>query len=327
MLDNFSLKDIIKYLIVIGILYIILKVLPSQKLNNKDILLLLFVIILIFVTIDYKCFKNNNLEPFSVDNKQLDLPDKQLQSNLMSREQMLKEQLVKEQMSREKMLKDLMSREQMSKEQMLKEQMSKEQMLKEQIPNASTMPQNQHSSSITTGCSTAINEMQTQIDLLKNQLVNNTNNNTGQKYFDVLLNDLQKLSVLSNTDVQNINNKIKLKLLTLDEAISSLETLKKSNVVSEEKTDLKYNELPSGYFTPIGDKIANEWDMNDSLLNTDKWTVPMPRPPVCINNSPCTVCPSNDSNIVSLKNWDDSRRISNTSLNKKWTDNQTNSTI
>ena len=286
MLDNFSLKDIIKYLIVIGILYIILKVLPSQKLNNKDIILLLSVIILIFVTIDYKCFKNNNLEPFTVNTNASNS-----QPNQMGRVPSG---------------------------------------IQSMIPHV-TEPPVTHSSSITTGCSTAIDEMkhemQTQIDMLKNQLVNNTNNNTGQKLFDVLLNDLQKLNVLSDTDVENIKNKIKLKLLTLDEAITSLETLKNSNVVSEEKTDLKYNELPSGYLTPIGDKIANEWDMNDSLLNTDKWSVPMPRPPVCINNSPCTVCPLDSSNVVSLKSWDDSRRVSNTSLNRKWTNKQINSTI
>ena len=64
MFNNLSSKDLIKYMIVIGILYTILKILPSQKLSSKDILLLLFVIMIIFVTIDYKCFKDDQSESF-----------------------------------------------------------------------------------------------------------------------------------------------------------------------------------------------------------------------------------------------------------------------
>ena len=59
MINDILLKDIIKYLIIIGIIYTILKLLPSQKITNKDIGLLVFIIMIIFVTIDYKCFKNN----------------------------------------------------------------------------------------------------------------------------------------------------------------------------------------------------------------------------------------------------------------------------
>jgi hypothetical protein len=169
--------------------------------------------------------------------------------------------------------------------------------------------------------------MQMQIDMLKNQLVNNTNNSTGQRYFDVLLNDLNKSTILSEIDVQNIRNKVKLNLLTIDEAIASLEILKNSNVVTEAPNDSKYNELPSGFYTPIGDRIANQWDTDNSILNTDKWTVPMPRPPVCINNSPCTVCPSDTSNLLNLKNWDAARGFTNVSLNKRWASNQTNTSV
>jgi hypothetical protein len=53
----------------------------------------------------------------------------------------------------------------------------------------------------------------------------------------------------------------------------------------------------------------------------------MTQPPICINTSPCKVCPTdgNEGNFVSLSNWDDSRKVSNVSINKKWSDTQLNS--
>jgi hypothetical protein len=67
MLDSLSSKNIIKYLIVVGILYTILKTMPTQKLSNKDIVLLLFIMMFIFITIDYKCFKNKSEAFTNVD--------------------------------------------------------------------------------------------------------------------------------------------------------------------------------------------------------------------------------------------------------------------
>jgi len=64
------IKDIIKYSIVIGVIYTILKIIPSQKLTDRDILLLLGIIMIIFITIDFKCFKNN-FEPFTSDTNQI----------------------------------------------------------------------------------------------------------------------------------------------------------------------------------------------------------------------------------------------------------------
>jgi hypothetical protein len=152
----------------------------------------------------------------------------------------------------------------------------------------------------------------------------NSNSINISNYFDLLLTDLTSKNILNESEVQNIQNKIKLNLLTKDEVIKSLETLKKTKITVQPITDLRYNELPSGYFTPIGNKIANDWDNDYSILDTNKWSVPMPRPPVCINNIPCKVCPSNSTNTVSLKDWDNSRVFTNTSINKQWADNQVN---
>ena len=85
---------------------------------------------------------------------------------------------------------------------------------------------------------------------------------------------------------------------------------------------MDYSELPSSMYKPLGESISN-WDLKDDyvILNTDKWRVPMPKPPVCINNKPCKICPSYTTGLkgLSVKEWDHSRTItSGTNLNKKW---------
>ena len=141
--------------------------------------------------------------------------------------------------------------------------------------------------------------------------------------------DLAEKGVLNNIEINNIQAKLRSKLLSMDEVITSLELLKKEGkskrkVISQVNNDREYSELPSDFYNPIGDKIANDWDNDYTILNTNKWQVPMPRPPVCINTTPCKVCPSDESNYpVNLKHWDDSRNITGGgTINKKWIENQ-----
>ena len=116
----------------------------------------------------------------------------------------------------------------------------------------------------------------------------------------------------------------------MDELISDLEKLnnvspevvKTSNGQTKKVAgDMKYSELPPQMYQPLG-KAVSEWDLNNdyAILSTDKWRVPMPRPPVCINNAPCKVCPTNTSGYpLSVKQWDDSRRVtSGNDINKTW---------
>jgi hypothetical protein len=49
----------------------------------------------------------------------------------------------------------------------------------------------------------------------------------------------------------------------------------------------------------------------------------MPKPPVCINNTPCKVCPGDDGSTAvdypaTLKDWDVARKVTNVELNKDW---------
>ena len=123
--------------------------------------------------------------------------------------------------------------------------------------------------------------------------------------------------------------------MTLNEIILSLERLQKlgkpktvDNSRSNTNNDMKYSELPSDFFVPLGDQISNKWDNGYSILNTDKWKVPIARPPVCISNGSCKVCPSNTIGYpVSLQEWDNSRYVSENRVNKKWTKDQTSTKV
>jgi hypothetical protein len=174
-------------------------------------------------------------------------------------------------------------------------------------------------------------DMEMQMNQLRADMTARLNQASGNKvsgkYFESLMEELRANNMIDDTDVNNIRVKMQSRILTMDEVINSLEMIKKQGKakthqqVAAQKAamgapskvdgkDVIYNELPSEYYMPIGDRISNEWDNDFSILNTDKWRVPMPKPPVCINTTPCQVC-SNDNTSFStaLKYWDDSRNV------------------
>ncbi len=88
----------------------------------------------------------------------------------------------------------------------------------------------------------------------------------------------------------------------------------------EEWNDLKYSELNPKLEVPLGsyDKtFTDKWDQGWNkegyvYLNTDKWKVPMQRPPICVTNNPSTVVPSITTGYpVNLLNWHESNNIEN----------------
>jgi hypothetical protein len=271
----FTSKDIVRYLIVIGLIYTILKVIPSQQMANKDVILLLGIIIFGFVSIDCIFFKNSR-ENFAENPN----PINPNPINLVPAQPLI------------------------------------------QTPK--------------TTCSLELESIQRkfeqEISQLKNQLNMNDGNKIATKYFEALLVELNDNGILDANEIENIKIKTQSKLLSMDEVIASLENLKKHGKSKNRTVDGKstndnvYNELPSDFYRPIGDKIANEWGNEYSILNTDKWQVPMPRPPVCISTTaPCPVCPSeSSSSSINLKEWDNARYVSQTTVNKKWANDQAN---
>ena len=63
----FSTKDMVKYLVVGGLVYAILKMIPSVQLADKDLMLLLAIITVGFVCLDCLFLKNTNKEGFAND--------------------------------------------------------------------------------------------------------------------------------------------------------------------------------------------------------------------------------------------------------------------
>ena len=89
---------------------------------------------------------------------------------------------------------------------------------------------------------------------------------------------------------------------------------------------MKYSDLPSGSYKSLGGDIANQWTNEFTILNTDKWQVKQPRPPVCVSSTPCKVCPTNtDGYPTSLKDWDNSRVVTTQKISKKWAADQADS--
>ena len=60
---------------------------------------------------------------------------------------------------------------------------------------------------------------------------------------------------------------------------------------------MKYSERPGKNYEPIGKGIS-KWSNEYTILSSDKWTVPMTRPPVCISSTKCKVCPSATVDIL-----------------------------
>ena len=169
-------------------------------------------------------------------------------------------------------------------------------------------------------------------DELKSKTTASSKSKHGKKYLNILIADLLDKKIIDKNDVENTNAKLISGASTLDEVIQSYEKLRSIGVpkkVSEPKdrtNDMKYSDLPSKSYKPIGKGIANQWTNEYTILNTDKWQVSQPRPPVCVSSGPCKVCPSSTEGYpTSLKEWDNSRVITNNKINKKWALDQADS--
>ena len=114
--------------------------------------------------------------------------------------------------------------------------------------------------------------------------------------------------------------KLKKQISDCEETLSKIRSKRMNS--DEDWNESRYTELPEEMTKPLGsydDTMTNKWNHGYTYLSTDKWSVPMVRPPVCINTTPCNVCPSNTSGYpVNLMDFDNSRKISSTKMNKQY---------
>jgi len=175
------------------------------------------------------------------------------------------------------------------------------------------------------------NEMKNTVSKLQNKIIELSKSKkdaVSDQFVDSLLKDLVDLNVFSTSDVNIVYNKLNSGLFTAEDMIPELEKLKasargKSQMHSDKPSSgdfITTYDLPPDFYKPLGSPELSAWDNQYTILNTDKWQVPQPRPPVCVNNSPCTVCPLPDMSSgypASLRDWDISRKISNIPLSNK----------
>ena len=161
---------------------------------------------------------------------------------------------------------------------------------------------------------------------LKNSERNYYNAKISEKYMKHLISDLESKYIIDKTDIFNLEAKVGSGTHTIEEIIQKLETLKEKGKFKSPKdksNDMKYSELPSDFYIPLGSQISNKWDENNefNILNTNKWNVPQRKPPSCVTKGkyePCDVCPMNSGYPAPLKDFDNSRHISNIKINKRW---------
>ena len=140
-----------------------------------------------------------------------------------------------------------------------------------------------------------------------NKKINTDNVDVLNGYYKSLVRELKKHNIITDNDIKLIEKKKTLKILDITEIISIFEKLR------EDIPD--YNIDPNidvGEYKPIGNGISDNWDYGYSYLNTDRWKVPISKPPLCIRtNVPSVVSGYTNPNYTALKEWDSSRKIFN----------------
>jgi hypothetical protein len=304
-----SLKDLIKYVIFISIVYTLMIIIPSQKIITKDLILIVSIIFIGFVLIDCLC---SNSELFTnINNKDW---DPFMLSNVVDYKNYDKSNI----------LSNMVNKINEDKSNMLSNVSNKINETKSNI----VYKINETKSNIVD----KINEIKSNIDDKINEekpipiKSNELNETTTVKYMNLLIDDLREHNVLNNTDIENIKAKMNSKILTDDEIIVGLEKLiltTKAKQKKEPESEYIFGNVSSDLYKPLGNLEIHKWDEGYNMLNTNKWQIPMPRPPVCINTTPCKVCPDTDDTYpLKLALWDNSRKISNTEISKNWANKQ-----
>lgn len=147
------------------------------------------------------------------------------------------------------------------------------------------------------------------------------------KTYQLLVDVLKTNGILNEEDINSLKSKMTSGLLTIDETISRLEKMKLLAKEVASKPDISNkswwnemnkSELPAAMYLPLGSQINQDFSNEYTILNTEKWTVPMPRPPVCIDSTPKEIMPVGTSGYpLNVKYFDDARYVSTSSKTEK----------
>jgi hypothetical protein len=144
------------------------------------------------------------------------------------------------------------------------------------------------------------------------------------KLIKLYLRMLEDKRVLSKNEIKNIKIKIQSNIFSPKEIVEKLELLVTKSVDGGYddwgSENINKDSLLPSQKKPLGSNdqtVTNKWDHDYTYLDTEKWRVPMPKPPVCVNNSEkCAICPSTTTGYpTDLKEWNNSRYV--TTSNKQ----------
>ena len=311
-------NNIIKYFIIICVLYYVIKLVPTQKLNDRDTIIIISLFIMSFVFIENYYTKKYISESFSPLDTQtiITSPTTTINSSI--------QQYIPPN------IQPTITQPPITQPPITPPPITPPTITQPTITQPTITPPTITQPTITQPTITPPPPPITQPILndnseikIDNKIKNIVNDEMLFNYFTLLINDLNKNGFINNKEVDIMMLKIESGLLTINDLIKSLEYIKSNSSTIKLKDDSIYNELNKDFYNPIGDKIANEWDNDYNLLNSDKWTVPMKQPPQCVNTTPCKVCEyDTNPNYTPLKHWDNSRYVSQYKINKNWIANQ-----
>jgi hypothetical protein len=135
------------------------------------------------------------------------------------------------------------------------------------------------------------------------------------KYMEMLFDKLKEEGLITEDDIEKMKRKLNAGIDDVSSIIMKLEKLNNNS--------MKYSVKDDEYYKSLGSGISKKWSDKYTILDTKNWAVPAYKPPVCVTNMRCKVCPDNTSGYpVNLMEWDESTKVSNTSINKKWANSQ-----
>jgi hypothetical protein len=291
--NSISNRTLIKYVIIIGLIYAILRMVPAETLANKDMLLIIAVIIIGFVCLEC-LFKDKSEE----DEDFANLPTMRAPGKAI-----LPTKAVMTAMPPTPTKRQVATMPPTP----TKRQVATMPPTVEMEQVAATMPPTPTKKQVATIMPTAI-PIQKVV--------------TVQQPMQQPMPPMQQPMPPMQQPMQ-YNPELELMKQQINALKNQLDSTKQPTR-AQVNNDFKYNEMPVDMYVPIGNKIANNWSTDNeyAILNTNQWQVPIPRPPVCINTEPCKVCPSDGTSYLTLKNWDNARVVSETKINQQWAADQ-----
>jgi len=147
-----------------------------------------------------------------------------------------------------------------------------------------------------------------------NELINNDNiacpcNNIQENFNDPdIENEPEDIENKETNEKGIVRPQPKNNLKHLNDKDDTIKNKPKDVEIVDENIYSDYIMKPLGEYT---DDFTNQWKHGWTYLNTDKWTVPMDKPPVCImpEGKESTYQPRSSDNTANLLEWNYARRI------------------